>query len=148
MATLAELQEQLDKLTAKVEAERARVRAESVNEVKQLMLERGLTLADLAEPAKPKKQYKKRQGAPIVTNGLAPNGAGHDAPTDAPALNGSESASLAADGEAVAPKAKTKGTRPAKYLDPKTGATWSGMGHTPAWLVGKKREKYLIAAAE
>jgi len=37
----------------------------------------------------------------------------------------------------------------AKYLDPKTGSTWSGRGKTPKWLQaallsGKKKEKYAI----
>lgn len=31
-----------------------------------------------------------------------------------------------------------------KYLDGKTGATWSGRGKPPAWIVGKNREDYLI----
>ena len=30
-----------------------------------------------------------------------------------------------------------------KYMDPKTGATWSGRGRAPAWI-GKNREKFLI----
>ena len=33
---------------------------------------------------------------------------------------------------------------PAKYRDPKTGATWSGRGRAPAWI-GKNRDKFLIA---
>lgn len=31
-----------------------------------------------------------------------------------------------------------------KYLDEKTGATWSGRGKPPAWIVGKNREDFLI----
>lgn len=33
---------------------------------------------------------------------------------------------------------------PPKYLDPKTGKTWSGRGRTPAWL-GKNPKRFLIA---
>lgn len=33
---------------------------------------------------------------------------------------------------------------PAKYRDPKTGATWSGRGRQPEWIKGKKRERFLI----
>jgi len=33
---------------------------------------------------------------------------------------------------------------PPKYHDPKTGATWSGRGKPPAWIAGKKRERFLI----
>jgi len=49
---------------------------------------------------------------------------------------------------AVAHKGQRKGPQPAKYLDPKTGATWSGRGPAPAWLAAAKdRTKFLIAGA-
>jgi DNA-binding protein H-NS len=42
-------------------------------------------------------------------------------------------------------KVKRKGVKATqKYQDPKTGATWSGRGKEPAWIRGKKREKFLI----
>lgn len=31
-----------------------------------------------------------------------------------------------------------------KYMDKRTGATWSGRGKTPGWLIGKNREEFLI----
>jgi DNA-binding protein H-NS len=46
------------------------------------------------------------------------------------------------------PKAatKTKGSKPAKYRDPATGATWTGMGRAPGWIVNaKNRDEFLIA---
>ncbi|MCA8050251.1 H-NS histone family protein [Burkholderia arboris] len=33
---------------------------------------------------------------------------------------------------------------PARYRDPRTGATWSGRGREPGWIKGKKRERFLI----
>ena len=36
------------------------------------------------------------------------------------------------------------GTKPAKYFDPASGATWSGMGREPQWIKGRPREEYLI----
>ncbi|WP_028227054.1 H-NS histone family protein [Paraburkholderia ferrariae] len=33
---------------------------------------------------------------------------------------------------------------PARYMNPKTGETWSGRGRAPAWLAGKNRERFLI----
>jgi hypothetical protein len=49
---------------------------------------------------------------------------------------------------ASAHKGQRKGPQPAKYLDPKTGATWSGKGPAPAWLAAAKdRSKFLIAGA-
>jgi DNA-binding protein H-NS len=49
---------------------------------------------------------------------------------------------------AVAHKGQPKGPQPAKYRDPKTGASWSGRGPAPAWLAAAKdRTKFLIDAA-
>jgi DNA-binding protein H-NS len=33
---------------------------------------------------------------------------------------------------------------PARYVNPKTGETWSGRGRSPGWLAGKNRERFLI----
>jgi DNA-binding protein H-NS len=36
----------------------------------------------------------------------------------------------------------------AKYLNPETGATWTGHGRAPAWIAGvKDRNKYLVSGA-
>lgn len=40
-------------------------------------------------------------------------------------------------------KSKATANVPAKYMDPKTGKTWSGRGRAPAWL-GKNRDRFLI----
>ncbi|MCO5396791.1 H-NS family nucleoid-associated regulatory protein [Ralstonia soli] len=40
---------------------------------------------------------------------------------------------------------QAKSIVPAKYRNPKTGATWSGRGRAPAWL-GKNRNRFLIEA--
>jgi DNA-binding protein H-NS len=41
---------------------------------------------------------------------------------------------------------QTKGV--AKYLDPKTGATWTGHGRAPAWIASAKdRNRFLVAGA-
>ncbi len=37
-------------------------------------------------------------------------------------------------------------TRRAKYFDPRTGRTWSGVGREPAWLRGQDRNRFLIDA--
>lgn len=42
-------------------------------------------------------------------------------------------------------KGPPKGKQPAKYLNPETGATWSGRGPAPAWLAAASdRSKFLI----
>jgi hypothetical protein len=49
---------------------------------------------------------------------------------------------------AGASKGQRKGPQPAKYRDPKSGATWSGRGPAPAWLASSKdRTRFLIDAA-
>ncbi|MFM0132772.1 H-NS family nucleoid-associated regulatory protein [Paraburkholderia sediminicola] len=46
---------------------------------------------------------------------------------------------------ATSTKGQPKGPQPAKYRDPKSGATWSGRGPAPTWLAGAKdRTKFLI----
>jgi DNA-binding protein H-NS len=46
---------------------------------------------------------------------------------------------------ATAGKGQPKGPQPARYRDPKSGATWSGRGRAPAWLAGAKdRSNFLI----
>jgi DNA-binding protein H-NS len=48
----------------------------------------------------------------------------------------------------TAGKGQPKGQQAAKYVDPKSGATWSGRGPAPAWLAGAKdRTKFLIDGA-
>jgi len=42
------------------------------------------------------------------------------------------------------PRRKSSSASVAKYRNPKTGETWSGRGRSPAWLVGKNRERFLI----
>ncbi|GAU06199.1 TPA: H-NS histone family protein [Burkholderia cepacia] len=34
--------------------------------------------------------------------------------------------------------------RRAKYFDPRTGQTWSGVGREPVWLRGQDRDRFLI----
>ncbi len=43
-------------------------------------------------------------------------------------------------------KDKRKGE--AKYRNPETGATWSGRGKPPQWILGRNREEFSIAEAD
>src|ERR1700727_1917058 len=59
-----------------------------------------------------------------------------------------KNASKAVSG-ADARRGQRTGPQPAKYRDPKSGATWSGKGPAPAWLAAAKdRTKFLIAGAD
>jgi DNA-binding protein H-NS len=43
--------------------------------------------------------------------------------------------------------AKSKGAKPAKYMDPKSGSTWSGLGRVPHWIANAKdRDTFLIGS--
>jgi DNA-binding protein H-NS len=45
-------------------------------------------------------------------------------------------------------KGQRKGPQPAKYLDPKSGATWSGRGPAPSWLAAAiDRTRFLVDGA-
>ncbi|MCR4469404.1 MULTISPECIES: H-NS family nucleoid-associated regulatory protein [unclassified Burkholderia] len=50
-------------------------------------------------------------------------------------------------GSAARTARKTPAVAP-KYRDPNTGATWSGRGREPAWIKGKRRERFLIERQE
>jgi DNA-binding protein H-NS len=51
-----------------------------------------------------------------------------------------------ASGKAANVASKTKGKLPPKYMNPKTGETWSGHARPPGWIAGvKDRAKFLIA---
>jgi DNA-binding protein H-NS len=45
----------------------------------------------------------------------------------------------------AAKKTKAKKASVAKYVDPKTGKTWSGFGRAPGWIAGaKNRDDFLV----
>jgi DNA-binding protein H-NS len=49
----------------------------------------------------------------------------------------------------LASKGQPKGPQPAKYVDRKTGATWSGRGPAPTWLAAvKDRTRFLVDGAD
>ncbi|WP_028221586.1 H-NS histone family protein [Paraburkholderia oxyphila] len=59
---------------------------------------------------------------------------------------GRKPSALAAEGAGKAPRASVHHVEP-KYMDPKTGATWSGRGRAPLWIRDvKNRSKFLIEA--
>ena len=44
----------------------------------------------------------------------------------------------------VPPRPEGATASPPRYRDPLTGATWTGRGRVPRWLVDKDREQFLI----
>ncbi len=48
-------------------------------------------------------------------------------------------------GKRAAKKTKAKTASVAKYVDPKTGKTWSGFGRAPGWIAGAKNRDAFLA---
>jgi DNA-binding protein H-NS len=109
---------QIAKLEQQIEAEHARYKAAVFDAIGAVLLSYDLTLEDLVPTEKAVKKAVPK-AAPV---------------------------------KAKKPKkaitVTLKGTRPPKYRDPDSGKTWSGMGHTPQWMVSaKNRDAYLINGA-
>ncbi len=90
-----------------------------IADIRRKMVDYGITLDELQEPA------KRRGGG----SGIKPG--------------------RPAGRKAAKPKKGAKRKVAPKYKDPHSGATWSGRGLTPKWLVekekaGAKREEFLI----
>ncbi|WP_185731926.1 H-NS histone family protein [Burkholderia stagnalis] len=45
-------------------------------------------------------------------------------------------------------RADTRKRRKAKYFDPTTGRTWSGVGREPLWIKGKDRSAFVLNEPE
>jgi DNA-binding protein H-NS len=140
MTTLTDLEQQLAELTAKVDTARAELREHAAAQIKLIMAEYGVTAADLIDGQVTIKPAKKPLPEKYTAKAIKAAVAGKAKPKAKAKTNG------AANG-VTAPT--NKGTRPAKYADPETGATWSGMGHAPGWIKdAKNRDKFLILTAQ
>ncbi|SMG51164.1 H-NS histone family protein [Paraburkholderia susongensis] len=172
MPTLEQIQAKLKKLQAQADVLIARKAQAAVDQIRELMLKHGLTTADIESQAKARRTARSLNGAAKAA------GATKAARTATPAkyrnpetgatwtghgrapgwiASAKDRASFLIDGasetkSAAAPakrgKGQPKGAQPPKYLNPKTGATWSGRGPAPAWLASvKDRTRFLIDSA-
>jgi DNA-binding protein H-NS len=113
---------QIAKLAQQIEAEHARFKTAVFAAVEATLNNYGMTLADLGTVPVYATLAKKVKVAGIDVK-----------PVKATKVK-----------KAKKPAA-SKGTRPPKYRNPETGQTWSGMGHTPQWMVAaKNRDAFLI----
>lgn len=178
MPTLEQIQAKLKKLQAQADVLIARKAQLAVDQIRELMIKHGLTTADIEAKAKAKRaanalharaangkakagasanvkkvaKYRDdKTGATWTGHGRAPGWiAGVKDRTQFLIAGASElkSVAKAAVTHAAGRKGQPKGAQPPKYLDPKTGATWSGRGPAPAWLAAvKDRSKFLIESA-
>jgi DNA-binding protein H-NS len=172
MATLEQIQAKLKKLQAQADIMIARKAQAAVDQIRDLMLRHGLTTEDIEAKAKAKRaarglnaragngkakaagtaKYRDHKtGATWTGHGRAPGWiAGVKDRTQFLIEGVSEPKPAAKVGvtRAKGSKGQPKGAQPPKYLNPKTGATWSGRGPAPAWLATvKDRTKFLIEGA-
>jgi DNA-binding protein H-NS len=115
MTTLAALKKQIAALESQIERETKAETTAAIAKVKKLMADTGVTIEHLIAATQSRGAAKGKTGVRV----------GSGASTKA--------------------KTKLKVGKPPKYADPKTGATWSGLGRTPAWIAGaKNRDDFLI----
>jgi DNA-binding protein H-NS len=126
MPTLEQIQQRMKTLQAQAEALIAKRASAVIADIRKLMVEHGLTTADIEAYTGKAKASVKRGPKPGFKR------AGKSAAA-APAKKAAS---------------QTKGKLPEKYVNPKTGETWSGWARPPAWIKDvKDRSKFLIAGA-
>ncbi len=192
MATLEQIQARVKKLQAQAEALLAKKTHAAVDQIRKLMLEHGLTTADIEAKASAKRVAKglkigaaagktkvanvartkaspkyqnPKTGATWTGHGRAPTWIAEARDRSKFLITGTAEATVATTASpaskkktvvskasktvgAATHKGQRKGPQPALYRDPKSGATWSGRGRTPAWLASvKDRTRFLIEGA-
>jgi DNA-binding protein H-NS len=140
MAKQNTVDSKLDKLNALVAAEHEKFKAAVAVHIAETVAEYGLslaelTLADLTTDAPPKATRKKK-ATPKKTSAKK---------------RAAKSPAIRIDAEPDEPKRKhpigPRGIIPAKYRDPESGATWSGLARPPAWIKDRDRSQFLINGA-
>ena len=123
MATLEKIQTKMKQLQAQADALISKKAHAAVNQIRALMLKHGLTTEDIEAHAGAATGGTKRGPKPSAKR------AGKSVAT-----------------QVKKPATSVKGKLPPKYINPKTGATWSGHARPPAWIANvKDRTKFLIA---
>jgi DNA-binding protein H-NS len=163
--TLEAIQAKMKKLQAQAEALISKDSAKVLKAIHELMEEHGITTADIDAHVGGKRGGKKvgantvvkssaaavkyrdpKTGATWTGHGRAPNWIASAKNRDRFLVDGSAAtAKSASASKGKAAGNYVRGPLPAMYMDPKSGATWSGRGRAPAWLAGvKDRTKFLI----
>ncbi|MDH6152180.1 MULTISPECIES: H-NS histone family protein [Paraburkholderia] len=177
MPSLEQIQAKLKKLQEQADVLIARKAQAAVDQIRELMLKHGLTTADIEAQAKarraerglngntagrgrpagaskaarsatPAKYRDHKTGATWTGHGRAPGWIAGVKDRTAFLIDAASASKPAATPAVKGGKGQPKGAQPPKYLNPKTGATWSGRGPAPAWLAAvKDRSKFLIDGA-
>lgn len=171
MATLEQIQARLKKLQAQAEAIVAKQSSAVLEKIRGLMEKHGLTTADIdahvgskrrgpkagvkaaAKTAQSLAKYQDpKSGATWSGHGRAPAWIANVKDRSKFLLDSNGTSAVLAPTKKAKTKAATnaagnyaRGPQPAKYRDPKSGATWSGRGRAPEWLASvKDRTPFLI----
>jgi DNA-binding protein H-NS len=174
MPTLEQIQTKMNTLQAQADALIARKAQAALDQIRELMIKHGFTTADIEAKAKARRERARATLAPVTAKGkTAPRyedpktGATWTGHGRAPAwianvkdrtrfliagtptvAGGTVAAGKSKAAAKSSAKSVAKGKLPAKYLNPKTGETWSGHARPPAWIKDvKDRSKFLIAGA-
>ena len=167
MVTLENLQAKISKLQAQAEGIVTKQKSSALEKIRGLMEKHGVTTAEIEAHSGGKRRGRKpgtkvtakqATSAPLYADpksGATWSGRGRAPAWIAGAKDRTKfliDASSQAVTSAAKPTAKAtkrvKGPQPAMYVDPKSGATWSGRGRAPAWIAtAKDRTKFLIAGA-
>ncbi len=169
MATLDSITTKIKRLQDQAEALRVKQASATLERIAELMRKSGVTIADIethlggkARNARAAKKGVVGHASPIVKYQDPKTGATWSGRGRAPAwiaqaksrnrflVDGNASAlsvSPSAGSETKRQGDYVRGPQPAKYRNPKTGATWSGRGRAPAWMASARdRTKFLIEA--
>ncbi|MFL9889894.1 MULTISPECIES: H-NS family nucleoid-associated regulatory protein [Paraburkholderia] len=167
MATLQNLQARIAKLQAQAESIVKKDSTAVIAKIHDLMEKHGLTTADINAHISGGKKRGRKLGVKAAAKSAAPAATYRDPKTGATwsgrgrapgwIANAKNRSKYLVEGNGIGvPAAKkavkagnyVRGVQPALYVDPKTGATWSGRGRAPAWIAGAKdRSKFLITGA-
>jgi DNA-binding protein H-NS len=123
MATLEQIQAKMKRLQLQADAMISKKTQAALNQIQALMLKHGLTKDDIE-----------------AHHGAATGG------TKRGPKPGAKRAGRSADTAVKKPGTSVKGKLPPKYVNHKTGETWSGHARPPAWIANvKDRTRFLIA---
>lgn len=169
MPSLEAIQAKIQRLQEQAEAIKAKQASATLGRIVELMSQNGISVADI-EAYVGNKKGGARHGKPATTRTSSVAAKYQDPKTGAiwsgrgraPGwiANAKNRDRFLVDGNAVMPSTSAvskvkkqgkyiRGPQPAKYLDPETGATWSGRGRAPAWIANATdRSKFSIAADE
>jgi DNA-binding protein H-NS len=160
MATLKSVQKKINELERQGKARIAKQSVSVIKTIRDLMAKHGLTTADIdahaggkqrvknvaaktaaTRTATPSKYRDPKTGATWTGHGRAPGWIASAKNRDRFLID--SNAATAETRTAVSKSAPAdnhkRGPQPAKYRDPKSGATWSGRGRAPAWFKNAKR---------